>query len=81
MPRWTTVAIEEIEPRDVIAGGPDGIACTVLRVEPGVETVAPLAGRPCIRLWCEGRIDGLLTVGYVTYGPGGRVTKRVDNDR
>lgn len=60
--------IEQVAVGHVILAGPDRqVPCRVLRVEPGVETVQPLAGRPCIRLWCERTDTG--DEGYVTFGP------------
>jgi hypothetical protein len=71
--------IERVVEGDVVVYAPHDrrIPCKVLRVEPGVETVTPLAGRPCIRLWVY-RTDGEegdrgTYEGYLTYGPGAEV--------
>lgn len=64
--------IETIVVGDTVLGGPNDTPCVVLRIESGVETVAPLTGRPCVRLWCR-RDDG--QEGYLTYGPGGFVRR------
>jgi hypothetical protein len=65
------IPIDDIQPDMVIAGGPDRIPCTVLRTEDSVETVAPLAGRPCIKVWIRREDTG--EEGYVLYGPNGYV--------
>jgi hypothetical protein len=67
----TTTEVETIEEGDVVAGGPDRVPCEVLRIEPGTETVWPLAGRPCIRLWVRREDTG--EEGSMTFGPGGLV--------
>lgn len=63
--------VENITAGTRVAGGPDRIPCTVLRIEPGVETVPPLTGRPCIRLWV--RREDTSDEGFMTFGPGGFV--------
>jgi hypothetical protein len=68
----TEVQIEQIEPGMIVPGGPDSIPCEVLRVDHAKETVPPLAGRDCIRLWSR-RTD-TNQEGYLTYGPGAMVT-------
>lgn len=65
------VEIEKVAEGIRVAGGPDRIPCTVLRIEPGIETVAPLAGRPCVRLWVRREDTG--EEGSMTFGPGGLV--------
>lgn len=63
--------IDDIGPDTMIAGGPDRVPCTVLRKEDSVETVAPLAGRPCIKVWVRREDTG--EEGYVLCGPGGHL--------
>jgi hypothetical protein len=59
-----------LQPGDMIRIG--GVNITILRErESGVETVAPLAGRPCIKFWACFTDNG--KEGYLTYGPGGVV--------
>jgi hypothetical protein len=64
----------EIVPAELLQPGDridvDGVTATVLRagVE-AVETVWPLAGRPCLRVW--GRREDTGAEGFMTYGPGG----------
>lgn len=57
---------DAIEPGMVIAGGPDRVPSLVLRVEAGVETIAPLAGRPCLKVWVRREDTG--EEGFVLYG-------------
>jgi len=63
------IAAENLRPGDVILAS-ERVPVTVLRdaVE-AVETVWPLAGRPCLRYWCRREDTG--AEGFMTYGPGG----------
>lgn len=63
------VEIETIEAGDTVLGGADDVECSVLRVDCDFETVAPLAGRPRIRLWVQRDDTG--DEGYMSFGPGG----------
>jgi hypothetical protein len=60
--------IESVGPGMIVPDGPKRLPCEVLRVDHAVETVPPLTGRPCIRLWSR-RTD-TNQEGYLTYGPG-----------
>jgi hypothetical protein len=68
----TELSINDVKVDHVVAGGPDKVPCTVLRIDHTTETVAPLAGRPCVQLWC--RRQDTNQEGFLTFGPGALVT-------
>lgn len=71
---------EQLEPGDVIRVAAYGAEVTVMcKGEQSTETVGPLAGRPCWRYWCSGKVDehgnptDAAREGFMTYGPGAKV--------